>query len=112
LIPENLPESPAQSVIGVPGVQVVKRADEDPPAETPEAKSRPPETGFQGSVVGIQNWGWKMYTGTLIKDLVATVEQAERGALQKRLVDEMELRRMFALQVPQTHSESAYAGAA
>ena len=53
-----------------------------------------------------------MYTGTLIKDLVATVERAERGVLRKRIVDEMELQRMFDLQVPQIHSEPVYAGAA
>jgi hypothetical protein len=53
-----------------------------------------------------------MYTGTLIKDLMATVERAERGALQKRMDDEMELRRMFQLQVPEVHTEPAYAGAA
>ena len=53
-----------------------------------------------------------MYTGTLIKDLMATVERAERGAQQKRLADEMELRRMFDLQVPQMQSETLYAGAA
>ena len=58
-----------------------------------------------------------MYTGTLIKDLMATVERVERGAQQKRIVDErivdeMELRRMFELQVPLMHSERVYAGAA
>jgi hypothetical protein len=53
-----------------------------------------------------------MYTGTLIKDLMATVERAERGAFQKRVVDEMELRRMFELQVPEMRSEPVYAGAA
>ena len=53
-----------------------------------------------------------MYTGTLINDLMATVERAERGAFQKRVVDEMELRRMFELQVPEMRSEQAYAGAA
>jgi hypothetical protein len=53
-----------------------------------------------------------MYTGTLIKDLMATVERAERGAFQKRVVDEMELRRMFELQVSEMRSEPAYAGAA
>jgi len=53
-----------------------------------------------------------MYTGTLIKDLVATVERAELGAQQKRVADEMELRRMFDLQIPQMHSETVYAGAA
>jgi len=53
-----------------------------------------------------------MYTGTLIKDLVATVERAERSALRKRLIDEMELLRMYELQVPEMHDEPAYAGAA
>jgi hypothetical protein len=53
-----------------------------------------------------------MYTGTLIKDLMATVERAERGVLRKRLAEEMELRRMYELQAPQMASEPAYAGAA
>lgn len=53
-----------------------------------------------------------MYTGTLINDLMATVERTERGAFQKQIVDEMELLRMYDLQVPQRHSEPAYAGAA
>jgi hypothetical protein len=53
-----------------------------------------------------------MYTGTLINDLMATVERAERGAFQKRVDDEMELRRMFELQVSEMRSEPAYAGAA
>ena len=53
-----------------------------------------------------------MYTGTLIKDLTATVERAERSALRKRLIDEMELLRMYELQVPQMQNEPAYAGAA
>ena len=53
-----------------------------------------------------------MYTGTLINDLMATVERAERGAFQKQIVDEIELLRTFGLQVPQMHSEPVYAGAA
>jgi len=53
-----------------------------------------------------------MYTGTLIKDLMATVERAERGAFQKQVVDEMELLRIYDLQVPQMRSEPLYAGAA
>jgi hypothetical protein len=53
-----------------------------------------------------------MYTGTMIKDLMATVERAEQGALQKRIVDELELRRMFELQVPQMPSETVLVGAA
>jgi hypothetical protein len=53
-----------------------------------------------------------MYTGTMIEDLMATVERAERGALQKRVVDELELRRLFELQVPQMQSETVLVGAA
>ena len=53
-----------------------------------------------------------MYTGTLIKDLMATVERAERGAQQKRIADEVELQRLFELQVPQMHSEQVLVGAA
>ena len=53
-----------------------------------------------------------MYTGTLIHDLMATVERAEWRVQQKRVADEMELRRMFELQVPQMHDERVLVGAA
>jgi hypothetical protein len=53
-----------------------------------------------------------MYTGTLIKDLMATVERAERGAQQRRIVEEMELQRLFELRIPQMQSEPVFAGAA
>ena len=53
-----------------------------------------------------------MYTGTLIKDLMATVERAERRAQKKRAFDEKELQRMFELQVPQLGEEQILAGAA
>jgi hypothetical protein len=53
-----------------------------------------------------------MYTGTLIKDLIATVERAERGAQRRRITEEMELQRLFNLQDPQIHSQPVYAGAA
>jgi hypothetical protein len=51
-----------------------------------------------------------MYTGTLIQDLMATVERA--SALRKRLDEETELLRMFELQAPSTHREQVLAGAA
>jgi hypothetical protein len=54
----------------------------------------------------------KMYTGTMINDLMATVERAERRAFEKQVIDEMELLRIFDLQLPQMHSEPVYAGAA
>jgi hypothetical protein len=53
-----------------------------------------------------------MYTGTLIRDLMATVERAERRALQKQIVDELELQRLFELQNPQMQSEPVLVGAA
>lgn len=58
-----------------------------------------------------------MYTGTLIDELMATVERVERGAQQRRIVrerftGEMELRPRLELQLPQMHSERVYAGAA
>ena len=53
-----------------------------------------------------------MYTGTLINDLMVTVERAERSAFRKQLVNEMELLRMYELQLPQMDSQPAYAGAA
>jgi len=53
-----------------------------------------------------------MYTGTLIKDLMAMVERAERGVLQKRIADERELHRMFELRAPQRQTERIFAGAA
>jgi hypothetical protein len=53
-----------------------------------------------------------MYTGTLINDLMATVERAERGTLQRQIGDERELQRLFELQVPQVENEPVFAGAA
>jgi hypothetical protein len=53
-----------------------------------------------------------MYTGTLIRDLMATVERAERGAQRNQIVDELELQRLFELQIPQMRSEQVLVGAA
>ena len=57
-----------------------------------------------------------MYTGTLISDLMTTVELVELGAEQraerKRLADERELTRIYALQVPVTQSDRVLMGAA
>jgi hypothetical protein len=46
-----------------------------------------------------------MYTGTLINDLMALVEQVESGALRAKLAEELELQRLFELQVSQVRSE-------
>ena len=53
-----------------------------------------------------------MYTGTLIKELVATVERVEQRAQLRQIVDEMELQRMLDLQIGQRLSEPVFAGAA
>jgi hypothetical protein len=53
-----------------------------------------------------------MYTGTLISDLLATVERAEERLQQRRKCEETELRHIFELQSPQTQRDRIYAGAA
>lgn len=53
-----------------------------------------------------------MYTGTLIKDLMAAVERAEQGVQQKRLYEETGRQRLFELQSPEMPRERVYAGAA
>jgi hypothetical protein len=53
-----------------------------------------------------------MYTGTLIRDLMATVERAERSAQLKRYADEMELQQLFDLPVATMDNEPVFAGAA
>ena len=53
-----------------------------------------------------------MHTGTLIRDLMATVERAELTVEQKRVSDAQELYRMYALQVPITQADQILLGAA
>ena len=53
-----------------------------------------------------------MFTGTLIRDLMTTVKRAEQTAEQKRITDERELSRIYALQVPVTQSDRILMGAA
>jgi hypothetical protein len=105
-----------------------KKADEEPPRKNGvrhpafgkcevesallKPGSREPEAGCMGSVVGIQIEVAGMYTGTLIRDLMAAVERAEMRAEQRRLVDERELERLYRLQGPALESEQALAGAA
>lgn len=53
-----------------------------------------------------------MYTGTLIRDLMAAVERAEEQGARARLVaEELELERLFELQTS-TQGERVFAGAA
>ena len=51
-----------------------------------------------------------MYTGTLISDLMKTVERAEQKA-QQRQIDE-ELHAIFSMQIPVVQRDQAYMGAA
>lgn len=51
-----------------------------------------------------------MHTGTLIRDLMATVERAEQKT-QQRKIDE-ELHAIFAMQIPVEQGDQAYMGAA
>jgi hypothetical protein len=53
-----------------------------------------------------------MYTGTLIADLMAVVERVEQMGRQRIIAEEMELERMFELQVPAAQIEQIFAGAA
>ena len=53
-----------------------------------------------------------MYTGTLIQELMATVERAELSAQQKQIVDQGELERIFKLQFPSMQGKPVFMGAA
>lgn len=57
-----------------------------------------------------------MYTGTLIQDLMATVERAEREVRRRQAADVMELERLYELQVPSVVTaiggKEAFVGAA
>jgi len=54
-----------------------------------------------------------MYTGTLIRDLMTTVERAEEQGVRARLIaEELELERLFELQALTSRDEQALVGAA
>jgi hypothetical protein len=53
-----------------------------------------------------------MYTGTLIEELMATVERAEKLVEHKRVIEETERRQLFELPNWKTKEERIYAGAA
>lgn len=58
-----------------------------------------------------------MHTGTLIQDLMLTVERAELRSEQQRIADELELKAIFAMQIPATEiqgtdGETVFMGAA
>ena len=53
-----------------------------------------------------------MHTGTLIRDLLAMVERAERRSCDKELAEERELRVLFESQIVTFRHELALVGAA
>lgn len=53
-----------------------------------------------------------MYAGTLIEDLMATVERAELAAERQRISDDQELHAIFAMQIPITDGDRILVGAA
>lgn len=53
-----------------------------------------------------------MYTGTLIQDLMMTVERAERLIRLQQISEQWELQRLFELQVPAQQGERVLVGAA
>ncbi len=53
-----------------------------------------------------------MYTGTLIADLMATVEQAEQTAQQHQIAVERDLHEIFCMQISLTHTDRIFMGAA
>jgi hypothetical protein len=53
-----------------------------------------------------------MYTGTLISDLMATVERIGQAATQQQIADEPELQSIFAMQISVTQGDQLLMGAA
>jgi hypothetical protein len=81
--------------------------------------SREPATGrrngFRGrnpKVEVKEMYTGTMYTGTMIRDLLATVEQAESRAEQRISAERRELHEIFSMQIPVPQSERVFMGAA
>jgi len=53
-----------------------------------------------------------MYTGTLIRDLLTTVERAEQRVRQKQFANDRKLPMLFGSQAPLLHDEPVFVGAA
>jgi hypothetical protein len=53
-----------------------------------------------------------MYTGTLISDLMTTVERAEQKAQQQQTTEQRELHAIFSMQIPVTQGDQVFMGAA
>ena len=65
-----------------------------------------------GSVVGIQIEVGNMYTGTLINDLMAAVEQVSQNLQQRQAEEQRELHAIFAMQIPMAEGDQIFMGAA
>jgi hypothetical protein len=53
-----------------------------------------------------------MHTGTLISDLMATVERVGQAAQQRETADQQELHAIFAMQIPVIEGDQVFMGAA
>jgi hypothetical protein len=78
----------------------------------PKRTQDPLDREGTGSVVGIHLEVAGMYTGTLIGDLMTTVEQAELRAEQHRIANDQELHAIFEMQFPITEGDQVFMGAA
>src|ERR1700730_15194311 len=85
-------------------------SDVGPQQEQLRAEVRSPRLGFRFRGRN-PNPGFRMYTGTLIKDLMMTVERAERLIRLRQITEERELQRLFELQGPATQSGVLLGGA-
>jgi hypothetical protein len=53
-----------------------------------------------------------MYTGTLINDLMAAVEQVSQNLQQRQAEEQRELHAIFAMQIPMAEGDQIFMGAA
>ncbi len=53
-----------------------------------------------------------MYTGTIITDLMAAVDRAQRRVLENRIAEDRELHEMFDMRIPVTEGDGLLLGAA
>ena len=53
-----------------------------------------------------------MYTGTLISDLMETVDQVGLRTQQQQAAEQRELHAIFAMQIPLTDNDQIFMGAA
>lgn len=53
-----------------------------------------------------------MYTGTIITELMAAVDRAERRALENRIAEDRELHEIFTMPIPIIESDGLLVGAA